>query len=123
MVCTTFLYDCELNVNTSNSEINSLLAEIRNKTGDNHSWQVIERQIILTPAWWNFLSTKKTVSRFNLYRYVGGCGPWQCINFYTDSSGDNSLVGLGGVDASVIVNFLYGLLAGLQESRRASDVK
>lgn len=121
MVCTTFLFEDELNVNTSSKEINSLLAEIRSKTGDYLSWQVVERQVKLKSAWWKFWSTEKTFSRFNVYRYVGGFGPWQCINFYTESSDNNSLAGISGVDATVVVNFLYGLLAGLKESKGASD--
>ena len=116
MTCTTFLHDCELNIKTSNADLNLLLSDVRDATGED--WQVIERKFIITPAWWNFWTKPTDISKFSVYKYVGGIGPWQCINFCTPRSIYESLTGLQGVDSSTVINYFYGILAGAQAIER-----
>ncbi len=111
MPCTTFLHDCELNVKTSSHEINILLSKVREETGED--WQVIERQIIKHSFW----KGDTTIKTFSVYKYVGGMGPWQCINFCTSDSHKESLAGITGVDECTVVNYFYGILAGTQAMR------
>jgi len=104
---TTFLYDGELNVPTSNSVINEMLSEVRAKTGKD--WQVIERTHTKKYAFQPWKKPKK-ISLYELYIYVGGVGPWQQINFYRDNS--DSSINISN-DAELVVAFFFGILCGL----------
>jgi hypothetical protein len=113
MTCTTFLHDSELNKPTTNPHINELLGYVRQETGEN--WQVIEREVELKAAFWQ---KKKKIKLYEVFKYVGGIGPWQCINFCVPSSEENSLAGCLGVESFVIINYMYGILAGAQAVER-----
>jgi len=112
MCVTTFLSVNELNIPTSNKELNSVLDDIRKLTTEN--WQVIERQHTTKRAF-GFKSDVRY--SYELYKYVGGCGPWQMINFYCEGGESLNLVN----SATVVIAFLYGYLAGFH-SERISNV-
>jgi hypothetical protein len=114
MVCTTFLHDGELNVPTSNKELNSILKEIRNKSGED--WQVVERVYNVRKHLWS-MGTRKT---YELYKYVGGCGPWQQINFYREDEATS--INLSN-SATTVIAFLYGMLAGLHCKEMKNDAR
>lgn len=117
MPLTTFLHDSELNVKTSSHEINILLADVRRETGED--WQVVERTRTIHSFW----KGDKVVRGYSVYKYVGGMGPWQQINFCTPTSKTNSLAGLG-IDECTVVNYLYGILAGVNAiERKYRDAK
>ena len=108
MVCTTFLHSGELDRPTSNKTINTVLAEVREVTGQN--WQVIERFADYSPPWWKFWETPLKLPVYELYVYVGGVGPWQQINFYRDHSWSINLSN----SAEHVIAYLFGILAGTQ---------
>lgn len=110
---TTFLHDGELNVPTVNDELNKALAEVREATGEN--WQIVER---VKEKRFAFNTKLKTAYTYELYLYVGGCGPWQLINFYRESS-DTSINPVNNAD--VVMAFLLGILTGVNQSRRNSN--
>lgn len=103
---TTFLHDGELNIPTSNSDLNSLLQEIRQVTGKD--WQVIERQFERRWSWRHFRKVPRP-PHYELYIYVGGMGPWQMINFYRDGATSSINVCNG---AELLIAFFYGILSG-----------
>ena len=110
MCITTSLYDSEQNQVIKNKEIAELLAEVREKTGEN--WQVIEREYVSRPRW--FKEIVRTF-RYELYVEVGGCMPFQMINFYRDkmTSSINTRT-----NAELIIAYFYGMLSGLQFNER-----
>ena len=110
MCITTCLHDSEQDQVLKNKEIAELLSEVREKTGEN--WQVVEREHISKPRW--FKETVRTF-RYELYIEVGGCMPFQMINFYRDemSSSINPKV-----TAELIVAYFLGMLGGLQFNER-----
>lgn len=111
MTCTTFLSSWELNQPTSNSDLNSLLKEVRQKTGGD--WQVTEREVEVWRPWWKRLGRAKTVKLFTLYFGLGH-PEYQVINFYRDHdwsiNHENS--------AEHVMAYLYGILAGIQSTER-----
>lgn len=111
MTCTTFLNEIELNVPTSNKDINSLLSEVRTLTGEN--WQIIERTWIVKNKI-PFIKPKQ-IKYYEIYIYIGGIGPWQAINFYRDNS--SSSINFGAT-AEIMVTYLYGILVGLNSTER-----
>ena len=116
---TTFLSDNELNIPTSDKAVNEALAEVREMTGEN--WQVLERIVEVYIPWYLFWKPAKYVRIFELYCYVGGCGPWQQINFYR--AGSDTSINIC-VTADLVVAYLYGIQAGhLQAKRKQDDTK
>lgn len=107
---TTFLHDGELNVPTSNKDLNEILKLVRDKSGED--WQVVERTIYYNTPFWRLPRERKC---YELYKYVGGCGPWQQINFYRSDS--NTSINLSN-PAEVVISFLYGMLAGLHSTKQ-----
>lgn len=103
---TTFLHDSELNRPTSNKTINELLAEVREKTGQD--WQVLEMTYVRKTKWWKRGEAPKKF--YELYVFVGGMGPWQQINFYRESADSSINI---RVDADALVAYFYGILAGI----------
>lgn len=105
---TTFLHDGELNVPTSNSTLNEVLAQVR-EADPSANWQVIERvtEKRCRRGLWFEMKQRRS---YELYIYVGGMGPWQLINFYQENSGSSINV---GNSADLVVAFLLGILAGL----------
>jgi hypothetical protein len=105
---TTFLHDGELNVPTSNSTLNEVLAQVR-EADPSANWQVIER--VTEKRYWSGLWFEVEQRRsYELYLYVGGIGPWQQINFYRENS--SSSINTSN-SADLVVAFLLGILAGL----------
>lgn len=94
MTTTTTLNDCELNVPTSDDELNELLAEVRLQTG--MDWQIVERH-----SQRRRLLFTEEYHQFHLYLYTGGVLPWQVI---MAGSGETS---------DCPKRFLYGVIAGM----------
>ena len=109
---TTFLHSGELNIPTSDKNVNEALQEVRNLTGTD--WQIIEREVEVTPAFWKFWQSPMIVKSYELFCYVGGCGPWQQINFYRAHSA--SSIGIV-VSADLVVAYLYGILSGANHEK------
>lgn len=103
MCITTFLHDSELNVPTSNEELNKLLKTVREETKED--WQVIERSYVQR----KIFKKPVTVKYYELYKFVGGCGPWQLINFYRSDSGTSINT---GNSVEMVVAFLLGIRSG-----------
>lgn len=99
MVCTTSLSQNELNVPTSDPDINEYLKLARFATGKD--WQVTER--LLVSGRWPF---KKETTHFDLFVFVDGMLPWQHL--------------LGGSGNGEITKaFLLGILAGAKQNTEA----
>lgn len=118
MTCTTFLHDGELNVPTSNNELNSILKEIRQKSGED--WQIIERSVEIHEPFWKFWKPVKWRKSYELYKFVGGIGPWQQINFYRDNT--DWSINLSN-PAELVMAFLYGMLAGMHVQEMKNDAR
>ena len=105
MVCTTYLSDNEQNQPTGHPEIDQLIQLVRLETGEN--WQVIKRIHHFTSEWsWTYpFHHRVTHYRFDLYKEVGGCAPFQCI---TSGSGFEEHT----------LPYLYGILAGVQSQTK-----
>lgn len=111
---TTFLHDGELNQLTSNKTINELLAEVREKTGQD--WQVLELTCTPKSKWWKPAGAPKKF--YEVYVFVGGMGPWQQINFYRESADSSINI---RVDADVLVAYFYGILVGIHSKEMKND--
>jgi len=74
---TTLLYDHEMDVPLRNGELQRTLDFIRAKSGMN--WQVVARELPLKKDWFFRKSRKRTL--YEVYYEVGGCLPWQLLNF------------------------------------------
>lgn len=104
MCITTFLHDGELDVPTSNEELNKLLKTVKEETKEN--WQILERTYRESRAWG---MRHEDVKYYELYKWVGGMGPWQLINFYNSKSGTSINT---GNSVEVVMAFLLGIRAG-----------
>lgn len=113
MVCTTFLHDSELNQVLPDPNVQKLLDEVRNSTGEN--WQIVEHRFEVGVRFWQ---KRKFVTRYGLYKYVGGIGPWQQINFY--SSPEEFSINVYN-DIGTIANFLMGILSGIWAEKRKNQ--
>lgn len=114
---TTFLHDSELNRPTSDKEINYLIGAIRELSAEN--WQVVERIHRVYPRFFKIWRTCELVKYYEIYKYVGGFGPWQQINFYPGPDASSSINTSGNV--TTVSAFLYGLLAGIHDERKIHD--
>lgn len=111
---TTFLHDSELNQLTSDREINYLIGAVRDLSAEN--WQVVERIHRIYPRFFWAWRTFKIVKHYEIYKYVGGFGPWQQINFYPGPDASSSIN--TSCNATTASAFLYGLLAGIHDKRK-----
>ena len=102
MTCTTFLHASELNQKLPDADLQKLLEEVRDLTGKD--WQIVPNQAVT--GRWPF---KKLTTSYGVYVYVGGIGPWQQINFYTEHSG--SSINLY-VSLDLVAAYLFGLHCG-----------
>ena len=110
MTITTWLHDRELNVPTGDNHIDELFSEVRKKTGD--TWQITCRTVTQEKR---FLSRKKPTEKtfYTLYaQYGGNC--YQMINFFVLDS-DTTIN--TWVDKSIIMAYLYGILAGMKNEK------
>ena len=98
MTCTTILHDWELNVPTSDDELNNILEEARRLTGRN--WQVIETVRTTGALWW-----KEKVYGYSVYVEVPGVFNWQQII----SASGNLFVARA---------YFFGVIAGTTEATR-----
>lgn len=114
---TTFLSDNELNIPTSDKVVNEVLDEVRRMTGEN--WQVLERTVEVYVPWYLFWKRAKYVKVFDLYCYVGGCGPWQVINFYQSDSATSINT---CATADLVVAYLYGIQAGCLHAKKGNKM-
>ena len=101
MVCTTFLHDGELNMRLPDAEIQSIFDEAKARTGEN--WQVVPLEV-KRRKWFK----THTETLYGVYVYVGGCGPWQQINFYRE--GSKSSINLY-VPLEVVAAYFLGILS------------
>jgi hypothetical protein len=85
-------------------ELNKLLITVKEETKEN--WQVIERTYRVSRAWG---MRHEDVKFYELYKWVGGCGDYQLINFYSSSSGTSINT---GNSVEVVVAFLLGIRSG-----------
>lgn len=113
MVMTTFLHDGELNQVLPDPNVQTLLDEVRKISGEN--WQIVAHPITVRT---HFGFKTKTITLYGLYVYVGGMGPWQCINFYSspEEFSINTMVPL-----STIANFLMGICDGYRYKVRSKE--
>ena len=95
MVCTTSLHEYEQNQLTTNSEINEIVQELREKSGAN--WQVVERFYRKQRWFRDDVLTK----RYELLVEVGGFLPFQIIS--------------GVSTRRECLCYMYGLLSGLEK--------
>lgn len=115
MCCTTFLHEGQLNTPTHNEDLNQILHDVRVETGED--WQVVEYRIFYKRRWYTL---KRSVRyEYELYKYVGGVGPWQLINFYKDDA-ESSMNFTN--KAELVIAFLLGILSGIH-SERFKNVK
>lgn len=96
MVMTT-AYCGELDAPTGDKELDSLLAEIRQRTG--RSWQCEVRTMQPKELLWR---TKKPTKIYSLLLYVGGVMPYQ-------------LIMCGSGDISTTKAYLIGYLSGIDD--------
>ena len=113
MPCCTYLGEQEFTWPTSDAELNSLLADIRERTGDD--WRIAER--IETVG----VFRKQRFKRYTLYNHVGG-PEFQIINFYRPDRADEPLSSINHYnDAGYVAAYLYGLLAGLASNAKGGS--
>lgn len=99
MVMTT-CYEGVLDAPTGDSELDSLLSEIRKKTG--RSWQCEVRTVQPKEVFWKI---KKPEKFYSLLLYVGGIMPYQLI-----------MCGSGSI--TTINAYLIGYLSGIEEAAK-----
>jgi hypothetical protein len=92
-----------LDAPTGDSELDSLLAEIRQRTG--RSWQCEVRTMHPKELLWR---TKKATKFYSLLLYVGGVMPYQ-------------LIMCGSGDISVTKGYLIGYLSGLDDAAKRQE--
>ncbi len=96
MVATTSLFESEQNQPTGDVDLDELVAEVREKTGEN--WQVVKRlDYWRRKHWWS--RKKKGFYRIDLYVEVGGLFPFQVLQCVRNT---------GEAKA-----YLYGVLTGM----------
>ena len=103
MSITTFLSENELNIPLKQKAVQEILDEVRETTGED--WQVVPIQTVTGHLWW-----RKATTDYGLYVFVGGCGPWQQINF--PKSGSESSIN-PYVSIDFVATYLLGILAGV----------
>ena len=104
MVATTCLSESEQNQPLPNKEMQRLLREVRQKTGQN--WQITYRDHLVSFGWFG---RKRLVRNYSVYVEVGGCLPFQWVTC------------AGGREETTLA-YLFGLLTGLDQASRASGV-
>ncbi len=109
MPCCTYLNDGEYTKPTGDVELNRLLAEVRDKTGED--WRIAETNWV-NRRWFHRTTTMQT---YELYCHVSG-PEFQIINFYRPDHGDWSINHSN--QAAHVAAFLYGVLAGIQAARK-----
>lgn len=111
MTCTTYLDESELNVPTSNKEVNDLLKELRTATTED--WQITEK----------FEKTgifSKGRHSYQVFKYVGGMGPYQVMNFYKEDA--ESSINFG-ISADTLMAYMLGILVGMDSANRKMSRK
>ncbi|UNY40563.1 hypothetical protein KLER11_gp39 [Pararheinheimera phage vB_PsoM_KLER1-1] len=98
-------YSGKLDAPTGDEELDSLLAEMRKKTG--RSWQVEVNTMHPKGSFWN---TKIPIKFYSLLLYVGGVMPYQVIM-------------CGSGDVSVTKGYLIGYLSGIEEATKSKGGK
>ena len=109
MPCCTYLNGDEGLAPTSDKEINALLADVRAATGED--WRV--REYRYEHRRW--FRKPRIVCDYELYHCVHG-PEYQIINFYRPDRTDDSSLNFYN-DAGYVVAYLYGVLAGVQQSK------
>lgn len=118
MPMTTMLHQSEVNQVLSDRELSALLHEVRSRTGQD--WQIVER-VHQRKRW---LCKTETTRLYDLYVYVGGVLPWQCIGLAHPDPRSRRSRHFGtfysGFDAELVAAYLLGILSGMDHPRRAN---
>jgi len=101
MVMCTYLNDSDYTAPTSNAELNSMLEELKQKTGDD--WRLEEEVYEVK----RLFRKPKKVALYTLYYHIHSI-EFQIINFYRLESETSINV---SVSADVMAAFLLGMLA------------
>lgn len=96
----TLLHDWEIDQDIDNPDLQELLNEVREFTGDN--WQIVRREVDYK-CWFR----RYRYAAYTLYKYVGGMLSWQMVNM--PDVPDN----WHGSSAAMIEVYLLGYLSGL----------
>lgn len=113
MPATTFLNPADYRVRTSNVELNSYLDMLISETG--LDWRVFE---IIDKRRHRFFPWRVEIeASYMLFVHVGGA-QFQVINFYTERGSSINQE----VSATTIVNYIMGILSGIQEAKRQLGV-
>lgn len=96
----------ELQAPTTCNTLNRLLNEVRLKSSKR--WMIRERGKTIK----SFFTDPTVVKSYELYTRESSDDAWSSVNFYTEGT-DSS------VQASVIIAYFYGVLAGLQDKKEA----
>ncbi len=108
MPCCTYLNTDDYTKPTSDDELNSMLREVRNATGED--WRVGETTWIKC-RWFRKPVEMKT---YELYSHVSG-PEYQVVNFYRPDLEDKWLPSINHSNTvGYVVAYLYGVLAGVQ---------
>ena len=112
MPCCTYLSDNEHTTETTDKELNELLAEVRKLTG--HDWRMREMVSVRKR-----LFRKPTTRKYYmLYSHVAAI-EFQIINFYRPERKDEVFGSMNFVnDAGYLAAFFYGLLEGVRTARK-----
>ena len=114
---TTFLHDGELNQPLPFRWMDEVLLDVRTATKENY--QVVNHPSLYW-GWekkWGIPVKRVLLSEDNwaLYRWVGGCGPWQQINFFRAVS--TSSINPYANNLDLIISYLFGILAGINDAK------
>lgn len=112
MPCVTYLSDSEHTTPTSDQEINAILAEVRQATGDD--WRVAETTLTTH----RLFRSPKHCKLYVLYSHVQG-PEYQVVNFYRPERGEYSINFAN--DAAHVAAYLYGVLAGIQAAKQKAS--
>lgn len=108
MPCCTYLSDDQHTSPTTDTELNELLAEVREATGED--WRIAER-FVEQRRWFR---KPLTVKLYTLYAHTSSI-EFQCINFYRPDREDDWLPSIQIMnDAGYVAAYLYGILAGVR---------
>lgn len=108
MPCCTYLSDNEYTQPTSDVELNDLLAEVRQATGDD--WRICE--IVRERRRW--LRAPLVTKEYELFHHVVG-PEFQEVNFYRPERLENCFNFVNS--AGHVAAYLYGVLAGARDCR------
>lgn len=102
MCCCTYLTDSQYTKPTSDSELNTLLSDVRKATG--HDWRIEEIEVEVR----RWFRRPRTIKLYALYSHTV-VTEFQIINFYRPDRGEWSMNFAN--EAGYVAAYLYGMLA------------